>query len=194
MHSESTEHISFADLEDEWKSNPITGCTLIRVLPHSICNITLEELETQNGLLKNCNGALIVQRNANPGMQRLQHNLAGDLHDRVLRSDRNAAGYLPLLLLLFLLGVVAFAVGKWKTTCRVLLSPLVVLPYFHFSLSPLSVCSVSRVSCAALVAARHALRRPRAERKCGPLSTRNHQAFRHHVMSLFDTWLSSCTE
>ena len=73
--------------------------------------------------------------------------------------------------------------------CRVLF--LLFFPHcFHFSPSP--VCSVSRVSCAALVAARHALRRHRAVRRCGPLSTRIHQAFRHHVMCVFDTSLSLC--
>ena len=45
----------------------------------------------------------------------------------------------------------------------------------------------SRACSAALLAARHVRRRPRAVRKCGPLSTRTHQAFLHHVMCLFDT-------
>ena len=36
--------------------------------------------------------------------------------------------------------------------------------------------------------------RPRAVRMCGPLSTRIHHAFFHHVMCLFDTSLSSYIE
>ena len=84
------------------------------------------------------------------------------------------------------------AVGK--TTCSVLLSFLPMFPCSHFSLSPPATLSVSRVSRAALVAARHTLRRPRAVRKCGPLSTRTHLASFHHAMCLFDTSLSSCIE
>ena len=57
-----------------------------------------------------------------------------------------------------------------------------------------SVCSSSRTSSAALVAARHVRRRPRAVRNCGPLSTRIHQAFLHHVPCLFDTLFTSCIE
>ena len=86
------------------------------------------------------------------------------------------------------------AVGKWKTTCKVLLSVLSVFPCSRFSLSPPAFFPVSRISCAALVAARHTLRRSRAVRRCGPLLTRTHQALCHHVMCLFDTWLSSCNE
>ena len=37
-------------------------------------------------------------------------------------------------------------------------------------------------------------RRPRAVRRCGPLSIRTHQASLHHVMCPFDTSLSSCIE
>ena len=57
--------------------------------------------------------------------------------------------------------VSALAVGKWNTTCNtfVLLS---LLPVSHFSLFLPEAFSVSRVSRAALVAARHTLRRPRA--------------------------------
>ena len=72
--------------------------------------------------------------------------------------------------------VAVVAVGKWKTTCKVLLSVLSVFPCSRFSLSPPATFPVSRTSCAALVAARHTLRRPRAVRKCGPLSIRTHQA------------------
>ena len=41
---------------------------------------------------------------------------------------------------------------------------------------------------------RHTFRRPRAVRRCGPLSIRTHQAFRHHVMCLLDTSFSSFIE
>ena len=88
--------------------------------------------------------------------------------------------------------VAAAAVGlKWKMTCKVLLS---VFPCSRFSLSLHGTFPVSRTSCAALVAARHTLRRSRAVCKCGPLLTRTHHALCHHVMCLFDTWLSSCSE
>ena len=53
---------------------------------------------------------------------------------------------------------------------------------------PLRTCS------AACLAARQVLRRLLAVRMCGPLSTRIHHALCHHVMCLFDTWHSSCTE
>ena len=91
-------------------------------------------------------------------------------------------------------GIAVVAVGKWKTTCKVLLSVLSVFPCSRFSLSPPASFPVSRTSCAALVAARHTLRRSRAVRRCGPLLTRTHHALCHHVMCLFDTWLSSCSE
>ena len=78
--------------------------------------------------------------------------------------------------------------------CNVLLALLSLLPVSHFSLSPSETFLVSRASRAALVAARHALRRSRAVFKCGPLSMRIHHAFRHHIMCLSDTWLSSCSE
>ena len=68
------------------------------------------------------------------------------------------------------------------------------VPCSLFSLSPPAIRSVSRASRAALVAARHTLRRSRAVCKCGPLSTRTHQASLHHVMCLFDTSFSSCIE
>ena len=84
--------------------------------------------------------------------------------------------------------------GKWNTICNVLLALLSLLPVSHFSLSPPATFPVSRTSCAALVAARHTLRRSRAVRRCGPLLTRTHHALCHHVMCLFDTWLSSCSE
>ena len=90
--------------------------------------------------------------------------------------------------------VAVVAVGKWKTTCKVLLSLLSVFPCSRFSLSPPATRSVSRASRAALVAARHTFRRPRAVRRCGPLSVRTHQASLHHVMCLFDTFISSCIE
>ena len=85
-----------------------------------------------------------------------------------------------------------------KTTCRVLLSSLLVLPCSHsflphFSSSASSArlwvssaLSSSRACSAALLA-------PRAVLRCGPLSTRIHQAFFHHVMCLFDTSFS-CIE
>ena len=87
-------------------------------------------------------------------------------------------------------------VGRCSTMCNVLLS---LSPFFtglFLSLSPDShwVSSVTRISRAALVAARHACRRPRAVRRCGPLSIRTHQNFCHYVMCLFDTWFLSCIE
>ena len=102
-------------------------------------------------------------------------------------------------------GFVSFAVGKWKTTCRVLLASLLVLPCSHFflllSLFPLPLrlwvsltLSSSRACSVALLAACHVRRRPRAVRMCGPLSTRIHQTFLHHVLCLFDTSFSSCVE
>ena len=90
--------------------------------------------------------------------------------------------------------VALVAVGKWKTTCKVLLSVLSVFPCSRFSLSLPATFPVSRTSCAAFVAARHTLRRSRAVCRCGPLLTRTHHALCHHVMCLFDTWLSSCSE
>ena len=101
-------------------------------------------------------------------------------------------------------GVVAFA--KWKTTCSVLLSFLPVVPCSHFFLPSVSSSassakrwvsptpSLSRACSAALLAARQTRRRPRAVRMCGPLFTRIHHAFLHHVMCLFDTSFSSCIE
>ena len=68
------------------------------------------------------------------------------------------------------------------------LSPLPSLSRVSPTQFPLRTCSV------ACLAARQVLRRPLALRMCGPLSTRTHHAFCHHVMCLFDTWLSSCTE
>ena len=83
-----------------------------------------------------------------------------------------------------------FAVGRWKTTCRVLLASLPVLPcshfFLHLSLFPLPLrlwvsltLSSSRTGSAALLAARHVRQGPRAVRMCGPLSTRIHQAVLH---------------
>ena len=95
--------------------------------------------------------------------------------------------------------LVVVAVGKWKTTCRVLLSSLLFLPCSHFLLphfSPPGLFDpvVTMTCSAAFLAARHVRRRPRAVRMCGPLFTRIHQAFLHHVMCLFDTSFSSCIE
>ena len=101
-------------------------------------------------------------------------------------------------------GVAAFA--RWKTTCSVLLSFLPVVPCSPFFLPPVSPSassaklwvsptpSLSRACSAALLAARQIRGRPRAVRMCGPLSTRIHHAFFHHVMCLFDTSLSSYIE
>ena len=103
-----------------------------------------------------------------------------------------------------LVAVVAVA-GKCIARCRVFsLRCLVCLSPFllsHFSSSApsaelrvSSTLSLSRACSAALLAARHVRRRPRAIRKCGPLSTRIHQAFLHHVTCLFDTSFPSCIE
>ena len=60
--------------------------------------------EMQNELHWDCNDALIVQRSASLGMQKLEQNLAGGpietdllLHDHVLRFDSAAAAGLLLL-------------------------------------------------------------------------------------------------
>ena len=71
------------------------------------------------------------------------------------------------------------------------------LPFFSLSFSSLQVSPTlfpSRTYSASCLAARQVLRRPLALRMCGPLSTRIHHALCHHVMCLFDTWHSSCTE
>ena len=103
--------------------------------------------------------------------------------------------------------VVAVAVvvaGKWITRCKVFalhclvrLSPF-LLPHVSPSASSGKLClssfSSSGACSAALQAARHVRRRHRSVRMFCPFSTRIHHAFRHHVMCLFDTWLSSCSE
>ena len=80
--------------------------------------------------------------------------------------------------------------------CSVFLSFL-----HHFSLSASSAklwvsstLSSSRACSAPLLAARQIRRRPCAVCKCGPLSTRIHHAFFHHIICLFDTSFSSCIE
>ena len=83
---------------------------------------------------------------------------------------------LQLLLLLLRLWLWCLRLGSGRR-CAVLLSFLPVVPCSHFSLSPPATCSDSRASRAALVAARHTRRRPRAVRRCVPLSTRTHHAF-----------------
>ena len=96
----------------------------------------------------------------------------------------------------------AFA-DRCNTTCRVFSLHSLVwfsLPFFpRFSSSASSAsrwaCPTplsSRACSAAPLAARQTRRRPRAVRKCGPLFTRIHQAFVHHVMCRFDTSLYSC--
>ena len=81
------------------------------------------------------------------------------------------------------------------------LSSLSVCFLLHFSRSASSARrwaspapSSSRACSAALLAARQTRRLPLALRMCGPLSTRIHHALCHHVMCLFDTWHSACTE
>ena len=118
---------------------------------------------------------------------------------------RVTASVLLRLLLLLLLGLLRLRSGR-QSMCRVLLSSLLVLPWFHFFLPHVfpsassarlwvsSTLSSSRACSAALLAARRVRRRPRAVRRCGPLSTRIHRGFFHHVMCLFDTSLSSCIE
>ena len=80
--------------------------------------------------------------------------------------------------------------------CLSLLSCLPFSPSASSAVKVSSTQQLSRTCSAALLASRQIRRRPRAVRMCGPLSTRIHHAFRHHVMCLFDTWLSSfaCTE
>ena len=87
-------------------------------------------------------------------------------------------------------------VGRCSTMCSVLLSlPLHFPSLFFLSLQDSNwVSSVTRISRAALVAARHTCRRPRAVRRCGPLFIRTHHDFCHHVKCLFDTWFLSCIE
>ena len=95
--------------------------------------------------------------------------------------------------------------GRCSTRCNVLslhcLGCLSLCFLLHFS--PSASSAPSRVSptqlplrtcSAACLAARQVLRRLLALRMCGALSTRIHHALCHHVMCLFDTWHSSCTE
>ena len=109
-----------------------------------------------------------------------------DCHQRVHHCKRVAAttAAVPAAA-----AVVVGAVGIVAVVIAVLalLSFLPVVPCSHFSLSPPATRSVSRVSRATLVAARHTLRQPRVVRRCGPLSIRTQQASLHHVMCLFDT-------
>ena len=95
--------------------------------------------------------------------------------------------------------------GRCSTRCRVFSLPCLVclsvclLPHFSRSASSARrgaspAPSSSRACSAALLAARQTRRLPLALRMCGPLSTRIHHALCHHVMCLFDTWHSSCTE
>ena len=93
--------------------------------------------------------------------------------------------------------------GRQRAMCWFLLLLLPCSQFFllHFSLSASlaeiwvsSTLSSSRACSAALLTARHVRRRPRAVRMCGPLSTRIHQTFLHHVMCPFDTSFSSCIE
>ena len=105
-------------------------------------------------------------------------------------------------------GVIAFAVGKWKTTCRVLLSSLLIHPCSHLFLHHFypyassaklwvsSALSSSRACSAALLTARHVRRRPRAVRKFCPLSTRTtscvystHHSF--HALNSFPSFSST---
>ena len=75
--------------------------------------------------------------------------------------------------------------------------PLHFLPFSPSASSAIWVSStqpLSRACSAALLAARQIRRRSRAVRMCGPVSTRIHQAFLHHVMCLFDKSFSSCVE
>ena len=111
---------------------------------------------------------------------------------------------LPFLLLLLLLLLLRFAdvvrrVGLGEGWPRCFFYFALVLPFLTVSVSVSShrvspTQFPSRTCSAACLAARQVLRRPLALRMCGPLSTRTHHAFCHHVMCLFDTWLSSCTE
>ena len=97
--------------------------------------------------------------------------------------------------------VAGAAVGMCKTTWIVasLFCLPCLSPHLCLSLSPsspwVSPTHSSWQACsAACLAARQILRRPLAVRMCGPLLTRTHHAFCHHVMCLFDTWLSLCSE
>ena len=95
--------------------------------------------------------------------------------------------------------------GRCSTRCRVFSLPCLIclsvclFPPFSRSASSARgraspAPSSSRACSAALLAARQTRRLPLALRMCGPLSTRIHHALCHHVMCLFDTWHSSCTE
>ena len=132
-----------------------------------------------------------------------------DCYQRAIHCKRVAvtAAAVPAAAAAVVVAAVAVVVaGKCSTMCKVLLSSLLVLPCSHFFLprfSPSassarlwvsSTPSLSRACSAALLAARQIRRRPRAVRMCGPLSTRIHHAFLHHVMCLFDTSCSSCIE
>ena len=107
---------------------------------------------------------------------------------------------LPLLLLLLvrlrcLVCAARCAECFHCTVCSVFLFFLFfpISPPLHLRQNCGSLSS-SRACSAALLAARQIRRRPRAVRMCGPLSTRIHQAFFHHVICIFDTSFSSCIE
>ena len=94
-----------------------------------------------------------------------------------------------LLLLLWLL-VASGLLGARCLHCSVSFSLFCPPPPPQTPTGSLLCRAISR---AALLPARHVRRWPRAVRMCGPFSTRIH-SFRYHVMCLFDTWLSTCSE
>ena len=89
-----------------------------------------------------------------------------------------------LRLLLLLLGLLRLRSGRQRAGVAFFFS---VFP-FPFLLSPfLPLCLQPYHHREPVLAARHIRRRSRAVCKCGPLSTRIHQAFLHNDMCLFGT-------
>ena len=94
------------------------------------------------------------------------------------------------LLRLRCLASAALCAERFHCTVLFCLSLLSFLPFSPSASSAVWVSSTLSSS----RAARQTRRRPRAVRMCGPLSTRIHHAFFHHVMCLFDTSFSSFVE
>ena len=84
--------------------------------------------------------------------------------------------------------------GKCNTMCNVLLSLAFHFPGLSLSVSPDSHWGFFSNAHLSRGSGTHALRRPRAVCRCGPLSMRTHLDLCHHVMCLFDTSYFSCIE
>ena len=119
-------------------------------------------------------------------------------HWRRFAAVAAAVAAAAVMVVLVSVAVALALASKFITRCRVLSFRCLVSLPFSFPISlplPLRLSSGSSRACsAALLAARHVRRRPRAVHKGVPLSTQIHQAFLHHLMCLFDTSFSSCVE